>query len=101
MATATGGADRVSTKSKLAADLVILGRVIARAREARGLKQQEVAARLGLPASYLSKVEHGTRRLDTIEFIRLAEAMGVDAAELIGDLVSALGDLGGSERSAG
>lgn len=78
-----GGADRISTKTKLAGDLLILGRVIARAREARGLKQQDVAARLGLPPSYLSKVEHGTRRLDAIEFIQIAEAIETDPADLI------------------
>lgn len=86
MATRAGGADRISTKAKLADDLVILGRVLVNARESRGLKQVEVAARLGLPASYLSKVEKGTRRLDVIEFIRIAEALGADPGEMIKDL---------------
>lgn len=86
MVTRSGGADRVSTKTKLAADLVILGRVLVKAREAKGLKQSEVAERLGLPASYLSKVENGTRRLDAIELVRVAEAMGVDPADIVRDL---------------
>ncbi|HEU4521577.1 MAG TPA: helix-turn-helix transcriptional regulator [Thermoanaerobaculia bacterium] len=86
----TGGADRVSTKTKLAADLVILGEVLVRAREARGLKQSEVAGRLGLPASYLSKVEKGNRRLDAIELIRIAEAMEADPAEIIREVQRAL-----------
>ncbi len=83
MASRAGGTDRVSTKTKLAADLVVLGRALVRARETRGLKQSEVAAILGLPASYMSKIENGTRRLDVIEFVRIAEAMGVDPAEII------------------
>jgi ribosome-binding protein aMBF1 (putative translation factor) len=58
-----GGADRVSTKAKLFDELKILGEVLVRAREKAGLKQSDVAARLGLPASYLSKIENGTRRL--------------------------------------
>ena len=83
MATRYGGRDRISTKSKLAGELVVLGQVLARARERAGLKQSDVAARLGLPASYLSKVESGTRRLDVVELIHIAEAMNVDPAELI------------------
>ena len=81
---------RVSTKAKLANELVILGQVLVKARERAGLKQQDVAARLGLPPSYLSKVENGTRRLDVIELIRIAEAIGVDAAELMREIVGEL-----------
>ena len=85
-----GGADRVSTKAKLAEELKLLGEVLVRARERAGLKQSEVAARLALPASYLSKVENGTRRLDVIELIQIAEAMDSDPAELICVLQKAL-----------
>jgi transcriptional regulator with XRE-family HTH domain len=83
MVSRAGGTDRISTKTKLAADLVVLGRVLVKAREAQGLKQSEVAQRLGLPASYLSKVEKGTRRLDVIELVRIAEAMECDPAEIM------------------
>jgi transcriptional regulator with XRE-family HTH domain len=85
-----GGADRVSTKTKLAGELRILGEVLVRARERAKLKQAEVAARLGLPASYLSKIESGTRRLDVIELIRIAEAMEIDPAELVSEVNSVL-----------
>ena len=81
-----GGADRVSTKAKLAGELKILGEVLRRAREKAGLKQSDVAARLGLPASFLSKIENGTRRLDVIELIQIAEAMGVDPAAIVREL---------------
>ena len=81
-----GGTGRVSTKTKLASELLTLGDVLVRARERAGLKQSDVAARLGLPASYLSKVENGTRRLDVIEFFRIAEAMDVDVAALVTEL---------------
>ena len=90
MASRSGGADRVSTKTKLAADLVVLGEVLVRAREARGLKQSEVAEALQLPASYLSKIEKGNRRLDVIELIRIADAMEVDPAEIIRDVQRAM-----------
>ena len=86
-----GGEGRISTKAKLADELLILGRVLVEARERAGLKQSDVAARLGLPASYLSKVENGTRRLDVIELIRIAEAMGADPSEIVSELQRELG----------
>ena len=85
-----GGSDRVSTKAKLAAELRILGEVLARARERAGVKQADLAARLGVPASYLSKIESGTRRLDVIELVQIAEAMGVDPAEIVRQVTEAL-----------
>ena len=85
-----GGEGRISTKTKLAEELLVLGRVLVKVRERAGLKQSDVAARLGLPASYLSKVENGTRRLDVIELIRIAKAMEVDAAEIVREIEGAL-----------
>ena len=81
-----GGQDRVSTKTKLARELVTLGEVVVRARERAGLKQSDVAAKLGVPASYLSKIENGTRRLDVIELLQIADAIGIDAAEIVTEL---------------
>jgi len=85
-----GGTDRVSTKTKLAEELKILGEILVRARERAGRKQMDVAAKLSLPASYLSKIEKGTRRVDVIELIRIAEAMEVDPADLVRELQKAL-----------
>lgn len=90
MASRAGGQDRISTKAKLGEELVVLGSVIADARKRRGLKQLEIAARLDLPASYLSKIEKGTRRVDVIELIRIAEAMEMDPADLITEVRRAL-----------
>jgi len=85
-----GGADRVSTKFKLAGELKLLGEVLTRVRERKGLKQAEVAERLGMPPSYLSKIESGTRRLDVIELIQIADAMEVDAADVLREVQKAL-----------
>ena len=90
MTTRNGGADRISTKTKLAEQLKILGDILVRARSRAGLKQSDVAARLELPPSYLSKVENGTRRLDVIELIQIAEAMGSDPGEIVRDVEKAL-----------
>lgn len=88
--TRSGGADRVSTKSRLAAELRIVGEVVARARERAGVKQADAAARLGMPPSYLSKIENGTRRLDVVELIQIAGAIGADAAEIMREVQESL-----------
>lgn len=47
------------------------------ARKSKGLTQQDLAARLGKPQSYVSKFENGERRIDVIEFLEITKAMGV------------------------
>lgn len=46
------------------------------AREAAGLTQVELAARLGATQSFISKCERGERRLDVVEFVEFVTAMG-------------------------
>ena len=46
------------------------------ARREAGLNQVEVAARLGKPQSYVSKVERAERRIDPPELARFAEVYG-------------------------
>ena len=49
---------------------------IKRLREARlevGLKHENVAAKLGKPQSYVSKIERGERRVDVAELSALAK----------------------------
>jgi transcriptional regulator with XRE-family HTH domain len=48
------------------------------ARKHRGLSQQEVADRLGRPQTYVSRCESGTRRMDVVEFLEIAEVIGFD-----------------------
>ena len=52
------------------------------ARRAAGVTQVEVAARLGKPQSFVSKVERGERRLDVVEFTTWAQALGADPIDL-------------------
>lgn len=52
------------------------------ARRASGLTQRTVAERLGKPASYVAKIEVGERRLDIVEFVAFARAVGADEVEL-------------------
>jgi transcriptional regulator with XRE-family HTH domain len=55
------------------------GRLLAALRQARleaGLTQGEVALRLGVYASYVSKCESGERRLDVIELSEFCRVYG-------------------------
>lgn len=56
------------------------------ARKRAELTQQQVAARLGTPQSYVSKYENGERKLDVIEFIEVCEALGLSSAQAIEDV---------------
>lgn len=47
-------------------------------RERVGLTQVDVAGRIGKPQSYVSKYERGERRLDIVEFLDVARALGID-----------------------
>jgi transcriptional regulator with XRE-family HTH domain len=50
---------------------------LADARRDAGLTQYELADRLGVDQSYVSKYESCRRRIDVIEFLRLVAAIGV------------------------
>jgi transcriptional regulator with XRE-family HTH domain len=52
-------------------------------RKAAGLTQTVVAQRLGKPPSYVAKYEGGDRRLDVLEFLDVAAAIGFDPAGVI------------------
>ena len=45
--------------------------------------QEQVAARLNRPQSFVSKYENGERRIDVIEFLEIAEAIGFDPIDFL------------------
>ena len=53
------------------------------ARESRGKSQTELAKELGWPQQRLSAIESGSRRLDILEFVKLAGALQCSPSELL------------------
>lgn len=68
-----------STHSQLADIFRSLLREI---REEYSLTQAELAKRLALPQSYVSKFETGERRLDFVETAELCAVLGIKLSEL-------------------
>ena len=59
------------------------------ARNSAGLTQIDLARKLGRPQSFVSKYERGERRLDVIEFLEVAHAIGIDPPHFIRKLQQA------------
>jgi len=49
----------------------------------RGLLQSDLAEKLGVHQQMISKIESGERRIDVVEFICIAEAIGSDVYDAI------------------
>lgn len=65
-----------------------LRRRLHEARRARGLRQCDLAERLGRPQSFVSNYERGTRRLEVSEFIQIARILALDAAAVVAELAA-------------
>jgi len=57
------------------------------ARKQAGLTQHELARRLKRPQSFVAKYEGGERRMDVVEFVAIARAVGADPVKLLRDLI--------------
>ncbi|WP_093236417.1 helix-turn-helix transcriptional regulator [Sinorhizobium sp. NFACC03] len=55
-------------------------------REAAGLTQSELAAKLGEYQSFVARLESGQRRVDVVEFLELAGLLGFDPHQVIDQL---------------
>lgn len=60
--------------------------LLRRIRRDAGLTQVQVAERLGVPQSFVSKYESGERRLDVIELGHVAEAIGSTLMDVVARL---------------
>jgi transcriptional regulator with XRE-family HTH domain len=60
-----------------------LRRLLIQRRRKAGLRQVDVAKRLGRYQSYITNIETGQRRIDAVELVELAEAIGFDPCDAI------------------
>lgn len=64
-----------------------LREVLVEARKAADIKQVDLAKALGRSQSFVSNYERGERRVDVPEFILISRVLGVEARELLGQVV--------------
>lgn len=60
-----------------------LVRMLRDVRKKACLRQADVAQRLGVPQSFVSKYETGERRLDLVELKQVCEALGTGLVEFV------------------
>ena len=61
-------------------------KALVEARKAASITQQDLADLLGKPQSFVSKYERGERRLDVVEFLSVARAIGTDPYKLLQEI---------------
>jgi len=83
----TNSARRIR-KSVHSPEQQLLRELLIAARDQAGLTQQRLAKRLGKPQSFVAKYEGGERRLDVVEFIVIARAIGTDPARIFRKIAS-------------
>lgn len=61
-------------------------------RRDKEIRQVELAEKLGVPQSFVSKYESGDRRLDVLELRRVCHAIGITLQEFIQELENSLNE---------
>lgn len=72
-------------KSLKSAEYARLIAILVAVRKSAGVRQQALAKALGRPQSFVAKYEGGERRIDVVEFIEIASALGADPVRLFRD----------------
>jgi transcriptional regulator with XRE-family HTH domain len=65
-----------------------VGRRLAAVRKRAGVSQDQLAALLQKPQSFVSACERGQRRIDVLELLRIAAALKLNPQELFAALVT-------------
>ena len=69
-----------------------LQKLLKQIRQDKGIRQVELAERLNVPQSYISKYESGDRRLDILELRQICDAIGISLQEFILKLEDSLNE---------
>ena len=83
MTAAESTAPAAMEKSLKSAEYGRLIALLVAARHKAGIRQHALAKKVRKPQSFIAKYEGGERRLDVIEFIAIAEAIGADPIRLL------------------
>lgn len=62
---------------------VSIGLRVRARRQELGLSQEQLAERSGLHRTYVGSIERGERNVASVNLVRLAEALEIDAGELL------------------
>lgn len=72
---------RTLSKTRLAHEQAVLLGLLRELRHRAGLRQRDLAERLGESQSFVSKYESGERRLDIVELRYICAALGLSLTE--------------------
>jgi len=75
-------------KSLKSAEYARLIELLVAVRHGAGIRQHVLAKKLGRPQSFIAKYEGGERRIDVIEFIAIARALGADPLRLFKEFLA-------------
>jgi len=63
------------------------------ARKHAGIRQAELARRVGKTQTFVARFEAGQRRIDAIELLALCEIIGIDPVKVIRKVIKVEGEL--------
>lgn len=78
------------SKSAFSKTHAVLVQTLIGARREKGILQADLARRLGKDQSFISRIEGGQRRVDMVEFLEYAEALGIEPRQLFTAFMDAL-----------
>ncbi|MEI7575536.1 MAG: helix-turn-helix transcriptional regulator [Armatimonadota bacterium] len=58
-------------------------------RIAAGFSQDELAQKLGMPQSFVSKIERGERQMRVLEFVAVCKILELDSSEMLTEFLNA------------
>ena len=69
-----------------------LRKLLTKARKDAKLTQTALAERINRRQAYISRIERGERRIDVVEFLELAHALGINPTKFIADFERSVRD---------
>jgi len=63
------------------------------ARKQAGIRQAELARRVGKTQTFVARIEAGQRRIDAVELLTLCEIIGIDPVKVVRKVLKVEGEL--------